>query len=154
MEGNALFEELENDLRKTLMPPAGKSDRGFIPPEILKAIIEKVVVTIVAGLLAKAGAAIGDWWKGRKQQLDGIQGRPTAELAAEAAPILEGTKAQLAAELSKLPQRQLPPPDRGQLVGDIRVVLIEFHFSDTEADRVAKDMAEAVAARLTRAELS
>jgi hypothetical protein len=153
MDGNLLFEEVSSDCRQALQPPAGKSDRGFIPPEVIRMIIEKVAVNIIGALLGMAYAKSLAWWNDRKKSLaEEVKGAPTPELAAKSQPLLDDTKTRLVEELAKVPPKDLAATDRPQLTHEVRVVLIDFHFSDAEADRVSRAMVDAVLARIAGAQ--
>src|ERR1700693_151341 len=133
VDGRLLMEQLDSDFQKTLQPPHGKSDRVFVPPEIIKLIVEKVVVSIIGGLSMQAGGAVSNWWKNRGKDLNDVKGRPTPELAAQSRALLDEAETQIREELAKTSPQQLKAPDRAELTREIRAILADFHFSDTEA---------------------
>ena len=92
-----------------------------------------------------------NWWKNRGKDLNAVKGRPTPELAAQSRALLDEAQTQIREELAKTSPEQLKAPDRAELTRQIRATLADFHFSDTEADRVAAAMADAVLARLAAA---
>lgn len=151
MDGRLLVEQLDSDFQKALQPPPGKSDRFLVPPEVLRLIIEKVVVSVIGGLIMKAGGAAWAWWKNRGKEVEQVKGRPTPQLASQSQALLAEAETELCQALNKLSASQLKPPDRAELTREIRVILADFNFSDAEADRVAGAMADAVLARLATA---
>src|SRR5262245_33755600 len=116
MNASTLLEELTADFREALQPPTGKADRGFVPPEIVQLIAEKVLVSILASIVLKVGSAAWDWWKRQGTDLDEIKGRPTIDLAAQSQPILGEMKSHLVTELDNASVRELNLPDRAELI--------------------------------------
>jgi signal recognition particle GTPase len=144
-----LFDTLRPDCEKALQPPPGVSvTRMGIPPDLVHAIVEKILVTVVGGILTTvATQPFRDWWTKRKKALHSevkTHGTRDPQQLEEARHLLADTEQRMLQELAAVQISDLDDQQVSEIRTEVRTVLIDSNFGDEHANRVTEQISTAI----------